>query len=200
MGRFFSALLICFACLANTCFSSTEGLKNMDNKHPVVTFTTNFGDFKAELYEDKAPETVANFLQYVKDGHFDRTIFHRVIDGFMIQGGGFTKDMQQKPTRAAIKNEADNGLKNTVGTLAMARTLDVNSATAQFFINVSDNGFLDFKSKNPSEYGYAVFGKVIEGMSTIEKIKNVKTGSKEGHRDVPVETVEILSATIDAAK
>lgn len=191
------ALLICFACLANTCYSTTEGLNTMSNKHPVVTFTTNFGDFKAELYEDKAPETVANFLQYVKDGHFDHTIFHRVIDGFMVQGGGFTQDMQQKSTRAPIKNEADNGLKNTTGTLAMARTSDINSASAQFFINIADNGFLDFKSKNPSEYGYAVFGKVIEGMPTVEKIRKVKTGSKDGHRDVPVEPVEIIKATID---
>ncbi len=169
----------------------------MSNKHPVVSFTTNYGDFKVELYEDKAPETVANFLQYVKDGHFDHTIFHRVIDGFMIQGGGFTANMDQKSTRAPIKNEADNGLKNTVGTLAMARTSDINSASAQFFINVADNGFLDFKSKTPSEYGYAVFGKITEGMATIEKIRKVKTGTKGGHRDVPVESVEIIKATID---
>ncbi len=197
MSKICFALLTSFSCLVSLCFSSTEGLNSMNNKHPVVSFTTNFGDFKAELYEDKAPETVANFLQYVKDGHFDHTIFHRVIDGFMIQGGGFTKDMQQKSTRAAIKNEADNGLKNTIGTLAMARTSDINSATAQFFINVADNGFLDFKSKNPSEHGYAVFGKVIEGMDTIRKIQKVKTGSKEGHRDVPLESVEIIKATVD---
>jgi len=168
----------------------------MTKKNPVVLLNTNQGDIKIELYEDKAPESVKNFLQYVKEGQYDHTVFHRVIDGFMIQGGGFTADMKQKPTRAPIKNEADNGLKNAIGTVAMARTMDPNSATAQFFINVADNSALDFRGKNPREYGYTVFGKVTDGMVVVEKIKKVKTGSKAGHQDVPVEAVEIIKASV----
>lgn len=167
----------------------------MTSKHPHVLFKTNLGDFKVELYPEKAPETVKNFLAYVTSGHYDNTIYHRVIDGFMVQGGGFDKDFEQKPTKSPIKNEADNGLKNERGTLAMARTNDINSATSQFFINVADNDFLNFKSKNSHEYGYCVFGKVVDGLDVIDKMRKVKTGSKGMHRDVPLETIEILSAT-----
>lgn len=193
-------LFLSFMCLANLCFSQSKETNPMNslpqkNKHPVVLITTSLGDIKVELYEDKAPISVKNFLQYVKDGHYDNTIFHRVIDGFMIQGGGFTKDFKQKPTKAPIAIESDNGLKNTRGTLAMARTSDVNSATSQFFINVADNSFLDFRGKNSRDYGYAVFGKVIEGMDVVEKIKKVKTGSHDSYQDVPEKTIEIIKVT-----
>jgi len=164
------------------------------NNHPVVLIKTNVGDIRVELNAEKAPISVKNFLEYVNTGHYNNTIFHRVIDGFMIQGGGFTKDFKQKPTNAAIQNEADNGLKNLRGTLAMARTSDVNSATAQFFINVVDNNFLDFRAKNPREYGYSVFGEVTEGMDVVDKIKKAKTGSFGPYQDVPVETIEIIEA------
>ena len=164
------------------------------HKHPVVLFKTSAGDFKVKLEEEKAPLTVKNFLEYVKEGHYNGTIFHRVIDGFMVQGGGFTKEMEQKPVHASIKIESDNELKNTRGTLAMARTSDPNSATAQFFINVVDNSFLDFRSKTPSGYGYAVFGHVIEGMDVVDKIKATKTGSKGPFENVPVEPIEIIEA------
>ncbi len=160
-----------------------------------ILIVTNLGNITAELYPEKAPVTVKNFLQYVKDKHFNNTIFHRVIKGFMIQGGGFTKDFQQKKTLAPIKNEADNGLKNEIGTLAMARTSEVDSATSQFFINTVDNSFLNYRSKNPSEYGYCVFGKVIEGMDVISKIEKAKTGSHGMHRDVPVDAIEILEVS-----
>lgn len=159
----------------------------------MVIIKTNFGEITVELNDEKAPETVKNFLAYVDAGQYDGTIFHRVIKNFMIQGGGFTKDMQQKPTKAPIKNEATNGLKNSRGTLAMARTNDVNSATSQFFINVVDNSFLDNKGTSPSQYGYCVFGKVVSGMEVIDKIKDVKTSNAGFHQDVPVEAVEIIS-------
>lgn len=162
---------------------------------PVVVLKTNMGDIKIELYPEKAPITVQNFLDYVADGHYNDTIFHRVIDGFMIQGGGFNKEFQQKPTKKNIQNEADNGLKNIKGSIAMARTNEVHSASSQFFINVVDNDFLNFKSKSPHEYGYCVFGQVVEGMDAIDKIRKAKTGSKGPHRDVPVENIVILSAT-----
>ncbi len=161
------------------------------NNHPKVLIQTSMGDIKVELYEDKAPISVKNFLAYAADGSYDGTIFHRVIDGFMIQGGGFTKDFKQKPTKDPIQNEADNGLKNERGTLAMARTNVVNSATSQFFINVKDNSFLDFRGKSPSEYGYAVFGKVTEGMDIVDQMKKVKTGNFGPHGDVPTEAIEI---------
>jgi len=157
----------------------------------MVVFSTNHGDFTIELYPDKAPITVQNFLSYVDSGHFDGTIFHRVIPGFVIQGGGFTKDMQQKPTQAPIKNEADNGLKNLRGTLSMARTSDINSATSQFFVNLKDNDFLDHGAR---DFGYAVFGKVVEGMDVIDKIAGVRTTNKGMHRDVPAEPVVVNSA------
>jgi peptidyl-prolyl cis-trans isomerase B (cyclophilin B) len=161
-----------------------------------VELKTSHGTIKLELYADKAPETVANFVQYVRDGHFNGTIFHRVIPGFMIQGGGFDQDMQQKPTRAPIKNEADNGLTNEVGTIAMARTPDPHSASSQFFINVKDNTFLNFTAPNPQGWGYCVFGKVTEGMDVVNRIEHVKTGNHGMHQDVPVEPVVIESASI----
>jgi cyclophilin family peptidyl-prolyl cis-trans isomerase len=161
-------------------------------ERPVVIIKTSKGDIKAELYGDKAPITVKNFLQYVDDKFFNHTIFHRVIDGFMVQGGGFNKDMSQKPTRAPIKNEAENGEKNVVGTLAMARTPDVDSATAQFFINIADNEFLNFKGKSAQTYGYCVFGKVVDGMDVVNAIKSVPTGNSGPYQNVPVEPIEIL--------
>jgi peptidyl-prolyl cis-trans isomerase B (cyclophilin B) len=162
----------------------------------MVKLHTTLGTLTLELDAEKAPKTVENFLQYVRDGFYDGTIFHRVIDGFMIQGGGFVPGMTQKPTRAPIENEASNGLKNETYTIAMARTSDPNSATAQFFINVKDNGFLNFSSPSPQGYGYAVFGKVIEGAEVIDTIKKAKTGTRAGHQDVPLEDVVITRAEI----
>ena len=161
--------------------------------NPVVIITTSMGTVKAELFQDKAPITVKNFLDYVDAKFYDGTIFHRVINNFMIQGGGFDANMSQKPTKETIKNEAANGLKNTVGTLAMARTAIPDSATAQFFINVKDNAFLDFRDPSPQGIGYAVFGKVIEGMDVVDKIKAVPTGMKNGMGDVPTAPVTITS-------
>jgi peptidyl-prolyl cis-trans isomerase A (cyclophilin A) len=157
----------------------------------MVRFETTHGSFTLDLDAEKAPESVANFLQYVDDGFFDGTIFHRVIPGFMIQGGGMTVDFEQKKNRATIKNEAKNGLKNDRGTVAMARTNDINSATSQFFINLADN---DFLNNSPGSYGYAVFGKVVEGMDTIDRIAKERTGNRKGHSDVPVADVMINSA------
>ncbi len=162
----------------------------------MVILHTNKGDIKIKLFEDKAPETVANFKQYVQDGFYDNTIFHRVIDGFMIQGGGFEPGMDQKATRAPIKNEADNGLANKRGTLAMARTPDPHSATGQFFINVKDNDFLNFQSPTPNGYGYCVFAEVVEGMDVVDAIKGVDTGSHGFHQDVPLEDVLIEKAEL----
>lgn len=162
----------------------------------MITLHTNHGDIVLELDFDKAPKTADNFLTYAKEGFYDGTIFHRVIDGFMIQGGGFDKDMSQKKTKAAIENEADNGLKNDCYTVAMARTMDPHSATAQFFINVKDNSFLNHSGKNSQGWGYAVFGKVSNGTEVVDKIKAVKTGSKGMHQDVPVEAVIIEKVTI----
>ncbi len=162
----------------------------------MVELHTNKGKIVLTLNADKAPNTVANFLDYAKSGHFDGTIFHRVINGFMIQGGGFDEDMNQKPTKDPIDNEAANGLKNKTYTIAMARTNDPHSATAQFFINVSDNDFLDFKSPSGSGWGYAVFGEVTEGKEVVDAIKSVKTGSKGFHQDVPVEPVVIEKAVV----
>lgn len=163
----------------------------------MVTLHTNFGLIKLALFADKAPVTVENFKSYVKDGHFDGTIFHRVIDGFMIQGGGFTPEMEQKDTKAPIKNEANNRLSNKKGTIAMARTSDPHSATCQFFINVANNNFLDFSSESRDGWGYCVFGEVVEGLDVVEKIKAVRTGRKFGHADVPVDNVVIEKAEID---
>ena len=161
---------------------------------PRVKFATTAGEVVVELYPDKAPKTVENFLQYVRDGHYDNTIFHRVIDGFMIQGGGFEPGMNQKPTDAAIQNEANNGLKNDKYTLAMARTQAPHSATAQFFINVANNEFLNFKSESLQGWGYAVFGKVTGGTEVVDKIRGVKTGRKGFHDDVPLDDVVIQKA------
>ncbi len=167
-----------------------------DTTHPVVLMKTSMGDIKLELNAQKAPKTVANFLSYVEDGFYDGTIFHRVISNFMIQGGGFTPDMKQKETKPSIPNEAGNGLKNLRGTIAMARTSDVNSATSQFFINVADNPNLDHKDETPKGFGYAVFGRVIEGMDVVDKIKEVKTTTKGYYGDVPVEPVIIQSLKV----
>ena len=161
-----------------------------------VKLTTNHGDIVIELDAEKAPETVKNFLAYVEAGHYDNTIFHRVINGFMIQGGGMEPGMKQKGTNAPIKNEANNGLKNEAGTIAMARTQDPHSATAQFFINVADNDFLNFKAENIQGWGYCVFGRVTEGMDVVNAIKGVKTGSSGFHQDVPKEDVVIQRAEI----
>ncbi|MEU1007576.1 peptidylprolyl isomerase [Streptomyces sp. NPDC005890] len=161
-----------------------------------VELNTNFGRIVLELNDAEAPKTVENFLSYVRSGHYDGTIFHRVINGFMIQGGGFTPDMAQKPTQAPIQNEADNGLKNNNYTVAMARTNDPHSATAQFFINVSDNAFLNYSAKTPTGWGYAVFGRVTEGQDVVDSIKGIKTGSRGGHQDVPTEPVVIESAKV----
>jgi len=158
--------------------------------------TTNKGNITIELDADKAPKTVANFLDYVNKGHFTNTIFHRVIKDFMIQGGGFEPGMKQKPTRAPIKNEANNGVSNAIGTVAMARTMDPHSASAQFFINVSDNTFLNHTAPTSQGWGYAVFGKVVEGMDVVNAIKGVATTSKAGHQDVPSEDVIIEKAEI----
>ena len=162
----------------------------------MVKLTTSFGAITLELDAKAAPETVANFLQYVKDGHYDGTIFHRVIDGFMIQGGGFTADMNQKPTRAPIRNEAANGLKNEAYTIAMARTPNPDSATSQFFINVANNDFLNYREPSAQGYGYCVFGKVTEGQDVIDRIRKVRTGMRAGHQDVPAENVSIEKAEV----
>lgn len=162
----------------------------------MVKLTTNFGEITLELDADKAPVTVANFLEYVNSGFYNNTVFHRVIDGFMIQGGGFEPGMNQKPTNEPIKNEADNGLPNKTYTIAMARTPNPHSATAQFFINVADNDFLNFSAPTSNGWGYCVFGKVVAGMDVVDAIRKVRTGNKAGHQDVPVEDVVIERAEV----
>ncbi|MCO6434129.1 peptidylprolyl isomerase [Nitrosomonas nitrosa] len=157
----------------------------------MIKLHTNYGTITIELDSDKAPVTAQNFLEYVNSGHYDNTLFHRVIDGFMIQGGGFEPGMKQKKTLAPIKNEAANGLKNDAYTIAMARTSDVDSATSQFFINVSNNSFLNYSAPTPQGFGYCVFGKVVEGKDVVDKIKQVKTGDYAGHQNVPLEDVVI---------
>lgn len=169
----------------------TEAVKNQ-----YVRLETNKGNIVVELNADKAPKTVENFLSYVATGHYDGTIFHRVINGFMIQGGGFTAEMQQKHTQQPIENEANNGLKNDTYTIAMARTNDPHSATAQFFINVNDNSFLNHTTPTPQGWGYAVFGKVVEGTDVVDAIKAVKTGSRGFHQDVPLDNVIITKAAL----
>jgi cyclophilin family peptidyl-prolyl cis-trans isomerase len=161
---------------------------------PKVSLETDKGVIVIELYPDKAPQTVQNFLDYVDAGHYNSTIFHRVIPNFMIQGGGMSASMKEKSTKAPVKNEADNGIKNQRGTIAMARTQVPDSATAQFFINTVDNDFLNFKNKTVQGWGYAVFGKVVQGMEVVDAIAKVKTGSRGGHQDVPVDTVMIIKA------
>ena len=162
-----------------------------------ATIETSMGTITLALNEDKAPATVANFAQYAREGHYAGTIFHRVIDGFMIQGGGFTKEMNQKPTREPIRNEAMNGLRNKRGTIAMARTMVVDSATSQFFINLVDNDFLDFSSPTPQGFGYAVFGEVVDGMSVVDAIAKVKTGFSGPHQNVPDTPIVIKKITVD---
>ena len=162
----------------------------------MVVLHTSMGDIKLALDAENAPATVANFLQYVRDGHYDNTVFHRVIDGFMIQGGGFEPGMKQKPTRGPVANEAGNGLKNAKYTVAMARTSDPHSATAQFFINVGDNAFLDYKGPSPQGYGYAVFGKVVRGADIVDRIAGVPTGRSGFHENVPTQDVIIERAEV----
>lgn len=162
----------------------------------MIVFKTNYGDIQVELDFDKAPVTAANFLAYARDGYYDGTLFHRVIDNFMIQGGGFASGMEQKETDAPIENEADNGLSNEIGTLAMARTQDPHSASAQFFINVADNTFLDHKNKTLQGWGYAVFGRVTDGMEVVNKIKQCRTGYVAGHQDVPLDEVVINETVV----
>ena len=178
------AMTLCVAVCA-------ASMAQAEGKNPMVLISTSMGDIKVELYPEKAPATVKNFLGYVNDKFYDGTIFHRVIGKFMIQGGGMDKDMKQKATKAPLKNEAGNGLKNDTGTIAMARTNVVDSATAQFFINVKDNAFLNHRDESPAGFGYAVFGKVVEGMDVVHKIENVPTKN-----DVPTETVLIKSVTV----
>lgn len=162
----------------------------------MITLHTNHGDIKIELDFTNTPETAKNFHEYAKNGHYDKTIFHRVIKNFMIQGGGFDEKMQQKKTNPPIKNEANKGKKNVRGSIAMARTSDPHSASAQFFINVVDNNFLDFKSEDMNGWGYCVFGQVTDGMDVVDKIKNVSTTSRNGHQDVPSDNVVIESVTV----
>ncbi|MFW2421281.1 MAG: peptidylprolyl isomerase [Porticoccaceae bacterium] len=165
----------------------------------MITLRTNMGDIAIELDFEKAPLSAANFLQYARDGFYNGTIFHRVINGFMVQGGGMDSDMNQKEGRSPIENEADNGLKNEIGTLAMARTNDPHSASSQFFINVADNQFLNHSGKNPQGWGYAVFGKVVDGMDVVNTIKEVRTGSSGFHQDVPADAIEITETLISDA-
>lgn len=173
----------------------TEPVPVKESKTMVLMKTTK-GDIKLELNAEKAPNTVANFLKYVEKGHYNGTIFHRVISDFMIQGGGFTAEMQQKPAPDTVDNEANNGLKNELGTIAMARTMDPHSASAQFFINTKDNEFLNFRSPTSQGWGYCVFGKVIEGMDVVKAIEGVATGRSGGHSDVPVDPVVIMECTV----
>jgi cyclophilin family peptidyl-prolyl cis-trans isomerase len=184
-------LLITFAACS---FIAVTAL-TLQAANPQVLLKTNKGDITIELFQDKAPISVKNFLSYADEKFFDGTIFHRVIKGFMVQGGGMTADMHEKSAKPPIKNEAANGLKNKRGTLAMARTPEIDSATSQFFINLVDNTFLDHQSNDPEKFGYAVFGKVIAGMNVVDAIAGVATGSKGGHQDVPREPVTILSVT-----
>ncbi len=185
------ALLALFAVLA-----IAPGFAQAGNADPVIKLETTMGDIVIRLNERKAPITCANFVQYVKAGHYDGTIFHRVIKDFMIQGGGFADNMKEKPTHAPIRNEANNGLKNEKYTIAMARTKDPHSASAQFFINTRNNNFLDFKSQKNGEWGYAVFGKVIQGQNVVNQIEKAATGRRAGHDDVPTEPVIIKKAVV----
>jgi peptidyl-prolyl cis-trans isomerase B (cyclophilin B) len=183
--------IVLLAAAACVLAGTTEQVEAAGN--PIVLVSTTKGDIKIELDQEKAPKTVANFLAYVKEKHYDGTIFHRVIPDFMIQAGGMDKNMNERSTKEPVQNEADNGLKNVAGSVAMARTNDPHSATAQFFINVKDNTFLDHRSKTPSGYGYTVFGKVIDGMDVVKKIEKVKTTTRSPHQNVPDEPVIIKS-------
>lgn len=200
VNRFVGCALLFSFILQTASGEESEGAANQirEEERPMVLLKTSMGDITLELYPDKAPKTVENFLTYVKSGHYNGTIFHRVINGFMIQGGGFTPEMEQKPTRPPIENEAANGLRNRRGTIAMARTPDPHSATAQFFINVVDNDFLDFRSPDPQGFGYCVFGRVVNGMDVVDKIKAVPTTTRGFHENVPVEPVVIREAAVVA--
>lgn len=177
--------------------SYAPSLSTRSRKARMITISTTFGDIRVELDAERAPQTVANFLSYVRSGHYDGTIFHRVINNFMIQGGGFDTEMRQKPVGEPIENEADNGLRNDFGTIAMARTMEPHSATAQFFINVKDNDFLNHSAKTPQGWGYTVFGKVVAGEDVLHKIRAVPTSSHGGHQDVPRDPVIIQSIVIE---
>lgn len=193
LTRAFAAISVLLAAVALTPAVAKSSSHAAESKggNPMVVFETNYGKIELETFPDKAPITVKNFLRYVDEGFYDGTIFHRVIPGFVIQGGGFTADMDQKKTHDPIKNEADNGLKNERGTLSMARTQDINSATSQFFINLKDNAFLDHGSR---DFGYAVFAKVVNGMDVVDKIAQVKTTNKGMYQDVPADPVVIEKA------
>ena len=191
--RSLTRLLACAALVLGTALPAAA----QKTTAPRVKLETSMGNIVLELDAQKAPRTVANFVQYVKDKHYDGTVFHRVIDGFMIQGGGFTAEMQQKPTRAPIQNEADNGLKNAPLTVAMARTNDPHSASAQFFINIADNRFLNHTQPTLNGWGYAVFGKVVAGAEVVDKIRQVRTGSRGMFQDVPTTPVTIIKATLE---
>ena len=190
-SNFFITLVFCLFSLV---FFNNDHVYGEEVK--MVNMETSLGTIVIELDEKNAPDTVRNFISYVQDGFYNGTIFHRVIDDFMIQGGGFTSDMNQKKVGPPIKNEADNNLKNEKYSIAMARTPDPHSASSQFFINVKDNDFLNHKDKTPSGWGYAVFGKVVKGMDVVDKIKAVRTGMRSGHKDVPVEPILIINATV----
>ena len=192
--RSFVFMIVAVALLNARCTRAEE--KPMNPANPQVLVKTSMGEIRVELFKDKAPISTDNFLEYAKSGHYDGTIFHRVIPNFMIQGGGFDSSMKQKDTRSPIKNEATNGLKNELGTLAMARTSVVDSATAQFFINVKDNDFLNHRDTSPQGYGYAVFGQVVSGMDVVRKIENVPTATKGMHQDVPSKAVVIESIQV----
>jgi peptidyl-prolyl cis-trans isomerase B (cyclophilin B) len=189
-------LLVLFVCLLLAVSMGKTKVAEAEEGNPRIRLETNKGVIVLELDAKAAPKTVENFLAYTNDGHYNGTIFHRVIKGFMIQGGGFTSDMSQKETKDQIENEADNGLKNDRGTIAMARTNAPHSATSQFFINTVDNSFLNFKGKNSQGWGYCVFGKVVEGLDVVDAIEGVSTGSKGGHQDVPKEAVVIEKAEV----
>ncbi len=193
--RFLPAVSIMVILAAITLFLAVNPAQ-AERQNPMVKLTTSMGDITIELYADKAPVSVANFLAYVKDGFFSGTVFHRVIPGFMVQGGGMDKDLNPKPTKDQIRNEADNGLKNEKYTLAMARTPEPHSASSQFFVNIADNEFLNFAAKTPQGWGYAVFGKVVEGMDVVDKIAAVPTDRKGFHEDVPTTPVLIEKAEV----
>ncbi len=195
MAPFYRLLLGLFIALGPLA-SQAEGPSPAGDSKMTVEMQTNHGTIMLELDADRAPKTVENFIQYAKEGYYDGTVFHRVIPGFMIQGGGFEVGMNQKPTRDPVKNEADNGLKNETGTIAMARTNDPHSATAQFFINVKDNSFLNHSSPSPQGWGYCVFGRVTDGMDVVQAIEKVATGNKGFHQDVPVTDVIIEKVTV----
>lgn len=202
VGKHAATALLALALTSSVAFTASASLTQSSTGNPSMTspnrvkLTTNQGDIVIEVDLQKAPKTAENFLTYVRDGFYDNTIFHRVIDGFMIQGGGFEPGMKQKPTRDPVDNEASNGLKNDKYTLAMARTNDPHSATAQFFINVANNDFLNFTAPTPQGWGYAVFGRVVEGTETVDKIRGVKTGNKGFHQNVPAQDVVIEKAVI----